>query len=176
MRRVPIREASLRKYPEWIVLIITTDEQGATNVMPAGWSMFTSGDPPMYAISVGHTRHTHGLIRAQKEFTVAFPGPDLGPAIRYCGTHSGCKADKVAASDLDLQSASQIAPPLIADAVANLECRLVSEQVTGDHTIFVGEIVAAHVSDHLAGRLLNFGSGLYALAQPLPGSEFHYDP
>jgi flavin reductase (DIM6/NTAB) family NADH-FMN oxidoreductase RutF len=174
MRRVEIKEATRRKYPEWIVLIVTTDTQGATNVMPAGWSMFTSSDPPMCAISVGHSRYTHGLIRQEKEFTVAFPGPELGAAIRYCGMHSGCEGDKIETSGLDLAPASQIRPPLINGAVANLECRLVSEQSTGDHTIFVGEIVAAHVSDDLSGRLLNFGPGLYAPAQPVPGSEFHY--
>jgi flavin reductase (DIM6/NTAB) family NADH-FMN oxidoreductase RutF len=175
MRQVEIREAILRKYPEWIVLIVTIDRQGKANVMPAGWSMFTSHDPPLYAVSVGHCRHTHGLIRTGGEFTVAFPGPDHGPAIRYCGTHSGCEGDKVGVAGLRLRPASRIAPPLLEGAVANLECRLVSELPSGDHTLFIGEIVAAHIADDVPGRLLNFGPGLYAPARPMPGFEFHFD-
>lgn len=176
MREVDVGEASLRKYPEWIVLVVTTDAVGMVNVMPAGWSMFTSHDPPMVAVSVGHSRYTHGLLRAGGEFTVAFPGPGMGAAIRCCGTRSGCEGDKVGDSQLRLQPARWIRPPLLEGAVANLECRLVAELNTGDHTIFVGQVVAAHVDDDVPGRLLNFGPGLYALARPAPGSEFRFEP
>jgi len=176
MREVEVREASLRKYPEWIVLIVTTDEAGRVNVMPAGWSMFTSHDPPMYAVSVGHSRYTHTLIRRGREFTIAFPGPGMGPAIRHCGTRSGSEGDKVSGSGLRLRPASRIKPPLVEGAVVNLECRLVATLETGDHTIFVGEVVVAHVEDDVSGRLFNFGPGLYALAQPIPGSEFPFEP
>jgi flavin reductase (DIM6/NTAB) family NADH-FMN oxidoreductase RutF len=36
---------------------------------------------------------------------------------------------------------------LLADAVANFECRLESELETGDHVLFVGRVVASHVSE-----------------------------
>jgi len=176
VRAAEFSEASLRKYPEWIVLIVTADDDGTINVMPAGWSMFASHDPPLYAVSVAPSRHTHRMLRAGGEFTVAFPGPDLAAAVRYCGTHSGCDVDKVCGAGLGVRSARRIGPPLLEGAVANLECRLVSEHDAGDHTIFVGEVVAAHVDDQVQGRLLNFGPGLYALAQPVPGSELHFEP
>jgi flavin reductase (DIM6/NTAB) family NADH-FMN oxidoreductase RutF len=35
--------------------------------------------------------------------------------------------------------------PLIKECVDHLECKLRSKCLTGDHTIFVGEIVEAHV-------------------------------
>jgi flavin reductase (DIM6/NTAB) family NADH-FMN oxidoreductase RutF len=35
--------------------------------------------------------------------------------------------------------------PLIKECVANLECKLQTQCTSGDHTIFVGEIVDAHV-------------------------------
>ena len=38
---------------------------------------------------------------------------------------------------------SELGPPLIADAVAWLECRTWAEYDAGDHTIFVGEVVRA---------------------------------
>jgi flavin reductase (DIM6/NTAB) family NADH-FMN oxidoreductase RutF len=158
------------------VLIVAVDDEGVVNVMPAGWSMFASHDPPLYAVSVAPSRHTHGLIRSGGEFTVAFPGPALAEAVRYCGTCSGEDVDKVCGAGLEVRPAQRVGPPLLEGAVANLECRLVAELDTGDHTIFVGEVLAAHVDDQVPDRLLNFGPGLYALAQPVPGSEFRFEP
>jgi flavin reductase (DIM6/NTAB) family NADH-FMN oxidoreductase RutF len=176
VREVEFSEATLRKYPEWIVLIVTVDADQSVNVMPAGWSMVTSHDPPLYAVSVAPSRYTHTLLRQTGEFTVAFPGPDLASAVRYCGTRSGCQVDKVRGTGLRVRGSQRVTPPLLEGAVANLECRVVAELETGDHTIFVGEVVAAHVQDDVPGRLLNFGPGLYALAQPVPGTEFRFQP
>lgn len=47
---------------------------------------------------------------------------------------------------------------LLTDAVANFECKLVSELETGDHLLFVGEVVAAHMNeDRAVGRLYSLG-------------------
>jgi flavin reductase (DIM6/NTAB) family NADH-FMN oxidoreductase RutF len=144
--------------------------------MPAGWSMFTSFEPPMYAVSVGHERYTHELLQAAGEFTVAIPGPGMGPAIRWLGARSGRDGDKLAGLDLELQPADEIGAPLLAGALANLECQVATQLETGDHTIFVGEVMAAHLADQIPGRLLNFGPGLYASAHPQVGSEFRFEP
>lgn len=52
-----------------------------------------------------------------------------------------------------IRPAKFIKPPLIEDAVANFECKVVSQLDTGDHTIFVGEVVAAYVGDEKKRRL-----------------------
>jgi len=175
MRRAEVNEAVQHKYPESIVLVITVDSGGRPNVMPAGWSMFTSSTPPMYAVSIGIERYTHELIEDVREFTVAIPAPNMGEAIRVCGTQSGRDVDKVTAASLRTEPATEIAPPLLRGAVANFECRMAHELRTGDHTIFVGEIVTAHLAEDAAQRLLNFGPGLYAAARPLAGSEYRFE-
>ena len=166
----------MQKYPEWIVLIITKGATGEVNIMPAGWSMYTSFEPPMYAVSVGHERYTHELLLASGEFTVSVPGPGMGPAIRWLGTRSGRDGDKLATLDLEFQPADEIGVPLLDGALVNLECRLATQLETGDHTIFVGEVLAAHLADQLPGRMLNFGPGLYGLARSQPDTEFHFVP
>jgi len=45
MIRSSIEEAISRKYPEAVVMIVSCDEEGRANVMPAGWFMSTSGNP-----------------------------------------------------------------------------------------------------------------------------------
>ncbi|RJS89047.1 flavin reductase family protein, partial [Candidatus Bathyarchaeota archaeon] len=45
--------------------------------------------------------------------------------------------------------------PLIKECFAHLECRVVDQHVCGDHTLFVGEIVAASIEEEVLtdGRL-----------------------
>lgn len=165
-----LRESIARKYPEWIVLISTRDSEGRPNIMPAGWSMFTSHDPPLYAVSVGLTRYTHDVIHATGEFVVAYPAEGMGPDIRHTGNHSG--PDKLKDTSFELLPADVVKAPLIKGAIVNLECKLHSSLQTGDHTIFVGEIVKAHYTGTPGRRLMNFGSGRYAVAQMEPGTLY----
>ncbi|MCJ7786639.1 flavin reductase family protein, partial [Patescibacteria group bacterium] len=48
---------------------------------------------------------------------------------------------------------------LLDDAVANFECRLVSETKAGDHIIFVGRIVVSHINTKRKKRLYSLGTG-----------------
>ncbi|MFO7918017.1 MAG: flavin reductase family protein [Anaerolineae bacterium] len=166
MKRATFSEAMRQKYPEWVVLIATVDEEDVTDVMPAGWAMVASHNPPMFAIAVGHTRYTHELIQEQKEFVVAFPGPGLEEAIEYTGSCSGRDVrDKFERSGLRALEAEQVKPPLLAGCVANLECTLAGTLEAGDHTIFLGRVVAAHVDEDVPARLLNF-DGTFSMAVP----------
>jgi len=175
MREVPVSEISSWKYPEWIVLVTSVDGRGRPNVMPASWSMFTSHDPVLYSISIAHVRYTHESIVSSGEFVAVFPAVGAGPGIRFCGTCSGRDTDKFARCSLKAVPASVVGPPLIRGAVANLECRVADSLCTGDHTIFVGEVLAAHVEDQLGYRLLNFGGRRFGQPQIVPGTLFQYE-
>jgi len=61
-----------------------------------------------------------------------------------CGTISGRKANKYEKAKLQTRRADEVSVPLIEGCLANLECKVVAEYEVGDHTLFVGEIVAAH--------------------------------
>jgi len=172
MRRVSVSEAWSRKYPEWITLVVATDEEGRPNVMPVGWCMICSGTPPMMAVAINTGAYTHHLIEKGGEFVLAFPAPGMGPDIWYSGTHSGRDGDKRPHLSLGFMPASEVRAPLIGGAVANLECRLVQQVRTGDHSTFVGQVVAAHVEDEAPGRLVNFGNNCYALARPVEGTVY----
>lgn len=164
MKQVSFSEAMRKKYPEWVVLISTIDDAGRANVMPAGWAMIVSGDPPMFAVAVRHGHHTHSGIQSQREFVIGFPGPNMEEIIKYCGSRSGRDVDKFEETDLEALPASEVKPPLIGGCIVNLECVLEGELETGDHTTFAGRVVAAHIDENLPGRLMNFGNGEFALA------------
>ena len=162
MKRVSVEEAWKRKYPEPVVLSVSVDAEGKANIIALGWCMPTSFEPPMMAISVGRTRFSHQLICESREFVVAFPSEDMAKEVLYCGTHSGREVDKFKETGLVAVPAKKVRPPLIEGCVANFECKVVGEIETGDHTIFVGEVVAAHVSEEKKRRLYNLGN--YKLA------------
>jgi flavin reductase (DIM6/NTAB) family NADH-FMN oxidoreductase RutF len=75
------------------------------------------------------------------------------------GTRSGRDCDKFAQAGTKLQPAGAIDCVLMADAVANFECRLVGEMTTGDHVLFVGEVVRSHVHETDLARLYTVGAG-----------------
>ncbi len=99
------------------------------------------------AISVAHPRFTHGLIEKSGEFVLAWPGEDLAEATLFCGTNSGRDVDKLARMSLTAVKGEVVSAPLVAECVANLECTVAGTLSSGDHTIFVGEIVAAWVNE-----------------------------
>jgi flavin reductase (DIM6/NTAB) family NADH-FMN oxidoreductase RutF len=158
MKQVAVSEAWKRKYPEQVAVAVTVDTSGTADVITLGWVMPTSLTPPMVAISIGHTRFSHRLIQQCKEFVLALPNEDQGDETLYCGTKSGRDVNKEEESGFDFIPATRVKPPLIRGCVVNFECKLVSQHDTGDHTIFVGEILTAHVEEGVK-RLYNLGDG-----------------
>lgn len=151
------REASLSeaakhwRRPERIVLAVSVNPGGPPDIIALGWKMTTSGSPPMVAISVAPQRYSHDLIRDGGEFVLATPAEDMAEATMLCGTRSGRDTDKFREAGLTAVPASVVKPPLIGEALVNLECVVRGELSTGDHTIFAGEVVATHVAES-AGR------------------------
>ena len=168
MQEVPYLEAIARKYPEQIVMAVCVSEEGKPNIITLGWTMLTSHLPPMMAISVGHTRYSHDLIQRRGHFVVCFPSEAQKDAMIFCGTHSGRDYDKFAETGLEPALGTKTEVPLIGDAVANFECKVVLSLVTGDHTIFVGQVLASHVGRPGLQRIYTVGPNKFA---PLGGAD-----
>lgn len=132
--------------PERIVWAVAAHE-GQRSICPLGWKMNASGSPLMMAISVAPQRFTHGLIERSGELVLAWPGEDLAEATLLCGTRSGRDIDKFKQTGLTPLPSEHIAAPLIAECVANLECRVTDRLTTGDHTLFACEILAVWLHD-----------------------------
>ena len=130
--------------PEVVVWAVA-EHAGQRSICPLGWTMRTSGTPPMMAISVAPSRYTHALIEAAGAFVLAYPGRELAQATLFCGTNSGRDTDKFTQAGVTALPAGQVQAPVIPECVANLECRLVEQFTTGDHTVFVAEVLAAWV-------------------------------
>jgi flavin reductase (DIM6/NTAB) family NADH-FMN oxidoreductase RutF len=132
-------------HPMHTVLVSCVDKAGKPNIITLAWAMPTSINPPLVAISIAPTRHSHTLIEETKEFVVNIPTMDILKETLFCGRVSGRRHDKFKEAALTPLPAKKVKPPAIKECIAHLECKLHSQFKTGDHTIFVGEVVEAYV-------------------------------
>jgi flavin reductase (DIM6/NTAB) family NADH-FMN oxidoreductase RutF len=129
------------------VTLIGSSWEGKDNVMTASWVAFSSMRPPLVSIFINNTHLTRQFISDSREFVVNVLASDQVEVSEVCGTISGRKGDKYAKAGLKTRPADKVNVPLVEGCLANLECKVVAEYEVGDHTLFVGEIVAAHQGD-----------------------------
>ena len=147
------------KYPEQVVVGIARDTRGICNPVALGWTMIVSHQPPMMAVAIGKTRYSLEVFRRAGEFVIAFPSEQQEDEVLLFGTRSGRDLDKLAAAGTRTQPAKKIDCVLLVEAVANFECKLICEFETGDHVVFVGEVVCSHLNDKPLNRLYTVGEG-----------------
>lgn len=143
-KKTNIPVAIKRKYPEQVVLVTTPKPEGGANVMAVGWVAIASSEPLMFVLGIDDQAYTYELIRKKKEFVIAFPSEAMGKEVLAAGSSHGRGRDKIAESGLKIQPASRVKAPLVADAVANFECKLVDIYRPGDCPLIVGEVIVAH--------------------------------
>ena len=131
-------------YPRQTVMV-SSHLDGKDNAMVLDWTMPASFDPFMVAIAVGKTRHSFEAISKSGEFVLSVMPLSLKDKVLYFGTHSGKCEDKFAITKLAKDRAWKVKAPLVRDAIANFECKVVSHADAGDHVVFVGEVLEAHV-------------------------------
>ncbi len=153
MKEMDLHTAIELGSPYPYTLVVTLDKQGKPNVMGLSWWTFTSLQPPMIAISVGHGRYTHECLEDGKEFVICFPSAEQARAAWLCGIKSGRKVDKFAAAGLTTSPAKIVKPPLIKGATAAYECKVMGQLECSDHTLYNGEVVAIHGSSQQAKHL-----------------------
>ena len=158
-KQVEYAEAVRTKYPEQVVIAIAKDRTGRANPVTLGWTMFASGNPLMMAIAVAAGHYTVKAIEHSKCFTIAYPCAEMAGDALFFGSHSGRDTDKFAESNCEIEPARQIDSVLLSDAVANFECIEESRLPAGDHIIYIGRVVAAHINTEPRKRLYTVAAG-----------------
>jgi flavin reductase (DIM6/NTAB) family NADH-FMN oxidoreductase RutF len=158
-KKTNFEKAIKTRYPEQVVVAIAKDKFGKANPVTLGWTMLASGEPPMMAIAVYKGHYSIKTIRHSKCFTICYPSAKMADAALFFGSRSGRKTDKFAEFPCKTAPAKKIDSVLLDDAVANFECRLVSETKAGDHIIFVGRIVVSHINTEPKKRLYTVAPG-----------------
>lgn len=147
MKKIDIQTGFANYIPFNFAYILSCDKNSKPSGMIAAWHMKTSHNPPMVVASLHNDHYTKKLIEQSKEFIVAVPDKKLLKAIPIFSEHHGDKIDKFKESKVKTKKAQHLKTPLLADATLNFECKVVESIKTGDHTIFIGEVIAAHQNE-----------------------------
>jgi flavin reductase (DIM6/NTAB) family NADH-FMN oxidoreductase RutF len=133
-------------YPK-VAAILTVNAGGKKNAMAAAWHSAISFKPPLYGVAVAPKRYTYKLIVEAKEFGINFVPFEKAEIIASVGGSGGGEMDKFRKFNISEEEPLKTAAPILREAYAAYECRLVDNKTYGDHAWMVGEIVAVHFTD-----------------------------
>lgn len=133
-------------YPRSAV-IITCHALGKDNAMTVAWHSSVSKNPPLIGISISPKRFTYEQILEAWEFGINFLSLEKAEVIAALGGVSGRQTDKFQKFKLEMERPLKTTAPILKDAYAAYECKLVEHKTYGDHEWFVGEVVATHFEE-----------------------------
>lgn len=142
--QVIISSAYRLLHPMHTVLVSCVGKAGKPNITTLAWAMPASINPPLVAISLAPTRHSHLLIAESGEFVINVPTLEILQAVYACGSLTGRSFDKFKKTNLTPMPAKKVKAPAIRECIAHIECTVEDKFITGDHTVFVGKIVEAY--------------------------------
>ena len=127
------------------VVMLTTACKGKINVMVMSWHMMVEFEPPLIAFVVSSADYSFAALRATRECVIAIPTLELAPVVVQVGNTSGRDLDKFEAFGLTPLPAERVAPPLIAECFANLECKVIDTRLVNKYNLFVLEVLKAWI-------------------------------
>lgn len=152
-------------YPVPAVMVSCQRGNERPNIITVAWAGTTNTNPPMVSISVRPERYSYEIIKETGEFVINLVTKELVYATDYCGVRSGRDVDKFAEMKLHEAESKEVKAPGIMESPVNIECRVVSEQPLGSHTMFLAKVVNVNVDDRYMdknGRFNLNSSGLVA--------------
>jgi flavin reductase (DIM6/NTAB) family NADH-FMN oxidoreductase RutF len=153
-------------------ILVTSRHEEKESIITLAWQSPVSGSPPMAMISVAPQRYSHDIISQSGEFIINVPPFSLLKETVHCGTVSGRDGDKFASAGLSRESARAVSAPLIAECIGHLECRVDQQVTAGDHTLFVGQVVAASAAEGLWDEIWQVDQEAAKTIHHLGGSFF----
>lgn len=134
-----MREAARRLITT--VALITTQGGDGPNVMSAEWTFNVSYNPMRIIVLISEDEATHANILGAKEFGVNFASDDQATLANLAGAYTGKEVSKLSSELFHTYPAKKIHAPMLSDCFLNAECRLIQTIETGDHTMFLGDVV-----------------------------------
>lgn len=146
-------------------MLVTTSDGGRPNVMTMGFHMMVQHAPPLIGCVIGPWDHSYDALRATGECVIAIPTVDLARKVVDIGNCSGREVDKFERFKLTAVPARRVAPPLIAECLANVECRVADTALVDKYSLFILEAVAISIDDDRKERrtLHHNGDGTFTV-------------
>lgn len=141
----PSLRAVMAHFPTGVTVVAARDEDGTPYGLTVNAFTSVSLEPPLVLVCIGHTSTSHDRLVSAPTFTVnLLAGGQDSVARRFSSEPSEGRFDGLA------WHPSPTGGPILDDAVAWLDCALVEVLQGGDHSILLGRVEAAGLSDRPA--------------------------
>jgi flavin reductase (DIM6/NTAB) family NADH-FMN oxidoreductase RutF len=137
------------------VTVVTTLVDSVPHGCAANAVSSLSLDPPTMLVCLARTSNTHPRLIRSGIFAINILG-DSPDSREICSAFASKKEDKFSNIDYRL---GQTGVPILTQAIGWLECQLADAYDSGDHTIFIGKVVAAQATE---GNPLAYFRGRFA--------------
>ena len=123
------------------VILVTTSNKGHHNIMTAGFHAMLQHDPPLLGCVIGPWDYSFKALKKTKECVISIPTVDLADIVVEIGNCSGKDVDKFKTFKLTPLPAEKVQAPLIAECLANIECRVADVSLVNKYSFFILEAV-----------------------------------
>jgi flavin reductase (DIM6/NTAB) family NADH-FMN oxidoreductase RutF len=148
--------AALGRFASGVTVVTTRDKSGRLHGITVSAFCSVSLEPPLILVCIDKRTGSHYALREIDRFVVNVLREDQ----QY---YSDLFASQIPHKFEEIEYAETAdGTPILKDALANMECRLVNSHENGDHTIFVGEITKSYVTE---GKPLIYFHGNYRKLQ-----------
>lgn len=138
----------IRRYLEpGPVVLVSSHDRGSENIMTMGWHMMLGFSPALFGCYIWDGDHSFEMLRNSRECVINLPTIELLEQVIGIGNSSGRTIDKFERFGLTRVPAEIVEAPMIAECFANFECRLHDDSLIDRYSLFVWEVVKAHVTD-----------------------------
>jgi flavin reductase (DIM6/NTAB) family NADH-FMN oxidoreductase RutF len=139
--------ANVRRFLEpGPIVLVSSAHKSETNIMTMGWHMIMEFEPSLIGCYIWTQNHSFEMIRKSKQCVINIPTEDIAAKVVKIGNSSGRDIDKFSEFGLTAKPATDVRAPLIDECYANFECRLVDSSLIRKYSLFVFEVVKAHVA------------------------------
>jgi flavin reductase (DIM6/NTAB) family NADH-FMN oxidoreductase RutF len=135
--------------PYGIYVLTADDGQGNICAATVNWVTQTAFAPPLVVVGVKTDSGSYKTVRAAGSFALNMLGKEH-KALAFTFFRPVDVTDGKLSGQPYRRGAT--GAPLLVEAPGAVECRLASVVEQGDHHIFVGEVIEAHLNRPLAGR------------------------
>jgi len=155
---VPVEFSDLRRQqfrrffqPSRIVIgVFHDDSRERLNPITLCFDMYCSYKPTMMAFAIHRRAYSYSLLESATECVLSVPGEQLAEQAMYCGTRSATTVHKFEKCGFTPARSKRVSVPGIAEAIANVELRIVNKQHTGDHLTAFGQVLRFGVNERSA--------------------------
>jgi flavin reductase (DIM6/NTAB) family NADH-FMN oxidoreductase RutF len=143
------KKTALRMIPYGIYVLTAEAADGATAGATVNWVTQTSFQPPLIVVGVKADSGAYQIATKAGRFALNMLGKGQQGAAFAFFKPAVREGDKLSGEPIR-KGASGV--PVLVNAIAHVECKVVEVVTRGDHHIVVGEVVEANVAKPPAGR------------------------